>query len=148
MSGNHTTSNHGRTPNGDPVPPQTLGSPCELPLDAGDDVTWWQPSWTDAWRHLGWRWILFTPALLMLALLFGGIFYSRLWWVFQLMGGYGFKLAAMAFCIPFALAAYALGQATKSRTDPFCIHCGYDLAGLPDNYRSPECGRPSNWRVI
>lgn len=23
---------------------------------------------------------------------------------------------------------------------PFCIHCGYDLAGLPDHQECPECG--------
>jgi tRNA(Ile2) C34 agmatinyltransferase TiaS len=26
------------------------------------------------------------------------------------------------------------------RRAPFCIHCGYDLQGLPDNHRCPECG--------
>jgi hypothetical protein len=28
------------------------------------------------------------------------------------------------------------------RRPPFCIHCGYDLQGLPDNSRCPECGEP------
>ncbi len=25
---------------------------------------------------------------------------------------------------------------------PVCIHCGYNLNGLPDNYTCPECGLP------
>ena len=32
--------------------------------------------------------------------------------------------------------------------EPFCIHCGYDLTGLPDHHTCPECGRPYTFATI
>ena len=39
-------------------------------------------------------------------------------------------------------------QATKARTEPFCIHCEYTLEGLPAQHRCPECGRPYSFELI
>ena len=41
-----------------------------------------------------------------------------------------------------------LRTAVRQRPDPFCIHCGYSLTGLPDGHRCPECGRTFSFRVI
>jgi len=46
------------------------------------------------------------------------------------------------------LTGYVIRRAVRARREPFCIHCGYNLSGLPDNYRCPECGRPYTWRLI
>ena len=43
---------------------------------------------------------------------------------------------------------YVFRRAAKARREPFCIFCGYNLTGLPDRYRCPECGRPYTWQLI
>ena len=47
-----------------------------------------------------------------------------------------------------SLAGYGLRRAAQARREPFCIFCGYNLTGLPDHYRCPECGRPYTWQMI
>ena len=39
------------------IPDQPPGSPARHDEDPAN-VPWWTPSWQDAAKHLGWRWIL------------------------------------------------------------------------------------------
>ena len=128
----------------DVVPPPTLASPADVG-DAGPDVPFWRPTWRDAARHLGWRWVLFLPAVGV-----GGLLASFPWWP---RGAWWPVLGQLKLLLwAGGLAVVAAGAAVKStiarRTDPFCIHCGYDLTGLPDGHACPECGRPFTLAAI
>ena len=50
--------------------------------------------------------------------------------------------------LPTIAAMNAAAHAIRNRKEPFCIHCGYDLTGLPDNHICPECGRQFSHRLI
>ena len=111
----------------------------------GDDVTWWIPSWQDRARLVGWRWILALPAVAVLAVLVAGTFRAR--W-FTLLWMLGPKPLILAVAIPIVLLGAMVRKAAHLRKEPFCIHCGYALLGLPDHYRCPECGRPYTFALI
>jgi hypothetical protein len=96
-------------------------------------------------RYLGWRWVLLLPAVGALGMLRAMVLEPGLWRVFWYVGP---KLSIMLLSLPFIAAGYAFKQAIKARTEPFCIHCGYDLAGLPDHHRCPECGVPYSFGAI
>lgn len=140
-------------PQGDPahrisppshVPPEPLASPVHL-RGVTDQVRWWKPTWRDAWRYLGWRWVLFLPAAGVLCLLAGMVVEPRL---LRFLWFLGPKLLVMLVCLPFIAAGYALKRGVQARKEPFCIHCGYDLSGLPDHYTCPECGLPYEFKAI
>lgn len=119
------------------VPPSTLGLPPHIPIDP--NAPFWRPSPGDLFRHLGWRNILFLPALGLLGIIIGGFFEPRSWlMIFQV----GLKPAIIFAAIPIALCGYAIRAAVRARKDPFCIHCGQCLLGLPSIHICPECGRP------
>lgn len=71
-------------------------------------------------------------------------------WFFSLLGGFGVTAVLLNFTRWWTLAAAVVGvtgavtmhgiRVTIHLTYPFCIHCGYNLRGLPDNHRCPECG--------
>ncbi len=126
------------------IPPAVIASPGEVRA-APEDIVWWRPSWQDAVEFVGWRWLFLAPAVVLLLLLAGAIFFQR-WRVVLFI--LGVKLLGIVAAIAFSLAGYVVKRAARARTEPFCIHCGYCLTGLPDNYRCPECGRPYTWRVI
>jgi len=133
-----------RGPLEEQLPPEVRATPSDLPATA-EDVPWWRPSWADAARQVGWRWVLLTPAAVMLLVLAAAWVYRGLWQLFVVAG---IHLVLPTAAIAISLAAYVLRVAVRARREPFCIHCGYNLTGLPDNYRCPECGRPYSWRVI
>jgi hypothetical protein len=134
---------------GDPdehvLPPQVVATPSHAVRESPDSIQWWRPSWGDVARSVGWRWILLTPAVGLVLL------YAASWYVF-IPGGLLWllevKLAIFVASIAVSLAAYVARRAARARQEPFCIYCGYNLTGLPDNYRCPECGRPYTWRLI
>ncbi len=126
-------------------PPDMHATPSDLPARRDEDVTWWRPSWRDGARFVGYRWIFLAPALLLIAFFVGGLFF---WPVRSMLLVLGIKLATFVGAVALSLAAYVFRRAAKARAEPFCIHCGYNLSGLPDNHRCPECGRPYSWRTI
>jgi predicted RNA-binding Zn-ribbon protein involved in translation (DUF1610 family) len=127
------------------VPPAVVATPSELRAGPDDAIRWWRPGWNDAVQFVGWRWLLLSPALILLAMLVGAIFFQR--WRFMLLV-LGAKLMVFVGAVSLSLAGWVVRRAARARKEPFCIHCGYNLTGLPDNYRCPECGRAYNWRLI
>src|SRR5690242_8613429 len=114
---------------GEPPSPLHLATPGDIPADADGTVPWWKPSWTQVTRHMGWRWIHVLPLALLLLLIAGAFWQPMLW---QLLI-YGFKLWVLLLGLAAAAAAQGVRLAMKQRFNPFCIHCGYDLGGLPDH---------------
>jgi len=127
------------------LPPVVVATPGEVRAGPEGEVAWWKPGWNDAVQYVGWRWLLLSPALVLLAMLLGAIFLQR--WRLMLLV-LGAKLLIFIGAVALSLAGWVFRRAARARKEPFCIHCGYNLTGLPDNYRCPECGRPYNWRLI
>ncbi|HZL35728.1 MAG TPA: hypothetical protein VFC78_10500 [Tepidisphaeraceae bacterium] len=127
------------------VSPQVGASRCDVNSGAEKDAPFWMPSWRQSLSHLGWRWILLLPAVGVIGVLVGGAFWpalwAPLWWI-------GWKLLIMLLAIPVALMAHLNRTAVQRRLEPFCIHCGYGLSGLPDAHRCPECGRPYTLAIV
>jgi hypothetical protein len=130
----------------DIVPPTSTASPSDMDHPSyGDDVPFWKPDFADIVKHLGWRWILFLPAFLIIAAL------VALPWTYQYSGVLligGGKLLVLGIGIAITTAGTAIRSAVKQRTGPFCIHCGYDLTGLEEGHLCPECGRPFSLKLI
>jgi len=140
------------TPSNDPglpplikqIPPTSVASPSELrPRDVGD-VQWYKPSVSVTLNLLGWRWIFFLPAAGLILLLFAWPWYL---WLSQLIFVW-WKLVVIAVVVPTGYAINITKNILRNRKEPFCIHCGYDLSGLPDNHTCPECGELYNFRLI
>ena len=128
------------------IPPSTVATPHDLPSDLGDNVPFWHPTLAESLKYLGFRWLLVLPAAALLAAIIFGIcfdhrYLSVLWMI-------GPKWLIIAVALPLAAIGKMLRAAVRQRPDPFCIHCGYSLIGLPDNHRCPECGRTFSLSVI
>jgi hypothetical protein len=133
-------------PGVDTVAPSAVhASPCQVSTPTDRDAPFWTPGWGYALKHLGWRWILFFPPIIVIgswiAALFLPRFGMRIWWI-------GIKPSIILLALPFTAAKKLMHASVKRRDEPFCIHCGYGLSGLPDNYQCPECGRPYTHAVI
>src|ERR1041384_5008551 len=59
------------SPKPDVLPPEVVASPSALRAAPGEEMTWWRPTWSESLRHVGWRWILLVPVVLLAG---GGIF--------------------------------------------------------------------------
>jgi len=95
--------------------------------------------------HVGWRWVFLTPAVGLVLMGAAYVFYPPFRPAILILGA---KLLVFVVAVALSLAGYVIRRAANVRREPFCIHCGYNLTGLPDHYRCPECGRPYSWRVI
>lgn len=128
------------------LPPEVAASPSELPTKDDSNLVWWKPGWKEMAGELKARWYYFLPAILVLLLL-GFVFYILPGpdFVLSLVG---IKLLILAGGLAVLCIGLVVRKVTRARKEPFCIHCGYNLTGLPDHYRCPECGRPYSWRVI
>jgi hypothetical protein len=119
------------------VPPAYVTSPHGVDAQPGEDVPWWTPSWGDVFRHLGWRWLYFLPAICVLLGLLVLPLRPRYWQIYLV----AIKPLFFIVALPTAMAIRAMKTIVKNRKEPFCIHCGYTLLGLADGHRCPECGR-------
>ena len=108
-------------------------------------LRWWRPGARELARHLGWGWLLLVPPAVLL-LISLGLLIAR-----ERMGGYWwivFRLFLVVTPIPLLFLDYFRFKAIRARTDPFCIHCGYTLQGLPQEGTCPECGRRYRMPVV
>jgi len=95
-------------------------------------------------KHLGWRWIYAIPAGLVLI----GLFLLPLYPGFIQLAVILWKPLILIVALPTAAALRSVKTIVQHRKDPFCIHCGYTLVGLPDGHRCPECGRQFSLATI
>ncbi len=126
-------------------PTAVLATPSQLSPTVHEDIRWWRPGWEDMRRYVGWRWVFLSPALLLLLCAIPAWRWPSVFNPFVLVGA---KLAVFMGAVALTLAGYVVRRAARARREPFCIFCGYNLSGLPDHYRCPECGRPYTWRII
>src|SRR6185503_4999606 len=82
------------------VPPETVASPTQMVHE--EDLPWWKPGLSDVATHLGWRWILAVPAVIVLVLLVASIFDMRFITPLWMMG---FKFLVICMAIPIVLLA-------------------------------------------
>ena len=125
------------------MPPQTAGMSDHLTDE--ENPPFWKPSLGQSLAYLGWKNLYFLPAAALLAVLALGWFYPHIWLMLVRMG---FKVIATLTLIPMTLAGYGASLALKARKDPFCIHCGHCLLGLPERHICPECGRPYDLDMV
>jgi len=126
------------------IPPPNVASPSQMRLDPNEQVQWYKPTFAQTMTLFGWRWIYFIPAILVVAAMF--LIPLRpdvLQYFFA-----SWKLIIFAVALPTGLAIKAGKNIVAQRKEPFCIHCGYDLTGLPDHHTCPECGRPFSFAII
>jgi hypothetical protein len=123
------------------VPLEPVASPHGVraaPHDEGGEPAWYKPTYGETAKLLGWRWIYFLPAVLILLLMV--IYLPARPWLWQFAIGW-WKLILIAIVLPMVWAGKTMNQIIALRKEPFCIHCGYDLTGLPGGHNCPECGR-------
>ena len=139
------TSAQPQVPGSPPDAPLVIRAPGDIPADPDGKLTWWRPGWRDVAAQIGWGWLGLAPLLLLLLLLLATVVFPQL---FVMVWVWGFKVWLFIVGLAITIAAQAIRTATHKRIDPFCIHCGYGLSGLPDHYRCPECGRPYSLELI
>jgi hypothetical protein len=123
-----------------PAPPHL--SPIESEWDR--TTPWWRPGFIATALEIGWWWLLLLPLVLL-------VFFSvtpedPLWFPVAWLGG--IKTLVMIVMAPLVLRGWAFNRIVAGRSEPFCIHCGHNLAGLPDEHRCPECGRRFSLAII
>jgi hypothetical protein len=121
-----------------------LLTPGDIAPDADGKVRWWRPGVGEIARHMGRGWWYLVPLLGLLVLSIGAVATGLIGVIFA----WGFKLWALLLGAAIASAGKAVSLATRARKEPFCIHCGYTLTGLPDHHLCPECGRPYSFNLI
>ena len=108
-------------------------------------LVWWRPRWREVLRRTPWAWAMLAPILVGVALVAGGAVagpgHGAVFWV-------GMKILLLALVIPAVTWDHLRHNVIRARLDPFCIHCGWTLTGLPQEGRCPECGRAYRMKVV
>lgn len=146
MSTPQLTPEPSPSPTTQQLPAVLVATPSDLPEALSSDTRFWMPGWGDCVRLLGWRWLVII-GLLVLAVALGWA--VTRWTGFVLgMSGIIIKTGLFGIGTAITLVIWLRRNATRLRTDPFCIHCGYSLEGLADGSHCPECGRRFRLSVI
>ncbi len=109
------------------------------------EIRWWRPDWRTALGSVGPGWLIALATLAALALLCGLALFAGLEAAFFLLF---VRIGVFLGGAAVAVGIYVFKRAIRQRREPFCIFCGYNLTGLPDHYRCPECGRPYTPEMI
>ncbi len=118
----------------DELPGTAVGSPSGVDSGEGEEM-WYRPDWMETARLVGWRWISVLPIIgVGVAVIMEPAVAMR----FMIVG---WKVVAFLVALPMVMVGKAWKSALAGRKEPFCIHCGYGLTGLPDGHNCPECGR-------
>jgi hypothetical protein len=131
--------------------PPDLSNATNDPADAdikaewGPHTPWWRPGFLQSLRFIWW--ILLPVVLIgsipmLLAFVPGDPAAHHM----AIIGA--LKIVMMILILPYLLSGYVFSRVTKSREEPFCIHCGHTLTGLPDHHRCPECGRRFSFALV
>jgi hypothetical protein len=120
-----------------------LVTPGDIQPDPDGRITWWKPTLGDSICRVGWAWMWVLAPVFLAALL---VVIQP--WLGPLALIWGIKLWALLIAAAVALVFKGVQLAAKARREPFCIHCGYTLTGLPDHHICPECGRPYSFALV
>src|SRR5688572_28297809 len=119
-----------------PIPEQrSLLSPTDIPADADGSLPWWRPTWGDVARRLGLSWLYIVPVTAMLIAIV--VLCLTDFWFLNLVFS-SWKIWVLLIAGVIAAIVETMRKGLRSRTEPFCIHCGYTLEGLPDQHICPE----------
>ena len=130
----------------DPDPPMTLRQWLASASRHRPKIVFWRPTIRQVLGRAGWVWVatvlpvVLTGTMIVLGFL-GGRPYALLWWV-------GLRLLLISLALPFLLWDHLTTKVYQTRQDPFCLHCGYTVLGLPEEGTCPECGKPYRMSVI
>jgi len=132
-----------QTEHSPPGEKRALVVPGDIRTDEDGRIVWWRPGAAEVLNKMGWAWVW---VLLPLVLAAGT---AVVWpWVGPLLFLWGLKLWILLVGAGVAMVVRGIQLAAKTRREPFCVHCGYSLLGLPDHHRCPECGRPYSFELI
>lgn len=108
-------------------------------------LVWWRPAFWQVARQMRWGWVLVVPLVFGFALFIAGLVSGGTdavgFWV-------GLKVPLLTSVAILAVWEHLRHKAIRARDDPFCIHCGWTLRGLPDEGNCPECGRKYSMKVV
>jgi len=106
----------------------------------------YRPPLPEVIRHMEWGWIVVPMlAAACLAMTVTGLLLGRYHIEMTILGG---QLLFLVLAVPLFFWENLRDRLIRLRTDPFCIHCGWTLAGLPEEGRCPECGEPYRLNVV
>lgn len=111
-----------------------------------EKLTWYRPTFGEIVRQMEWWWgalpvaAMAAGGMVVAGLLLGPDHIEMAW-----VGG---RMLLVLVVVPFIFWEHVRDRVIKARADPFCIHCGWTLTGLPEEGRCPECGEPYRMKIV